>query len=125
MLFQELNDTVTPNQTITLRSTIHDLTFTNVLPGDSPTTDGTFAVTADIAELYPLFIKIQPQPPTADNVCATVASTLGWDPPLVCPQCAFNGKNYCLTLGAVQLGAILAKAAVTPVSAADIPASCP
>jgi hypothetical protein len=124
MLFQELNDTVTPNQTITLRSTIHDLTFTDVLPGDSPTTDGTLTVTADIAELYPLFIKIQPQPPTADNVCLTVASTMGWDP-AVCPQCAFNGKNYCLTLGAVQLGAILATTAVTPVSAADIPASCP
>lgn len=122
MTFQEEDTSVTPSNTITVHSTLHDLTFTNVLPGDSPATDGTFAVTADIAELYPLFIRVQPR--TADNVCSTVAFALGWDPQ-VCPQCAFNGTNYCLTLGAVQLGAILATTAVKPVSAADIPASCP
>jgi hypothetical protein len=124
MLFQQLDDTVTPNETITLRSTLHDLTFTNVLPGDSPATAGSLAVTADIAELYPLFIKVLPKPTTADSVCSTVASTLGWSP-AVCPQCTFNGTSYCLNLGAVQLGATLATATVKSVSAADIPASCP
>lgn len=125
MTFQEMDVSAKPSKTIAVHSTLHDLTFTDALPGDSPATDGTFAVTATIAELNPLLIKVQSQPPRADNVCLTVASTLGWNL-TICPQRAFDtSKNYSLTLGAVQLGATLTAAMVKHVSLGDIAAACP
>jgi hypothetical protein len=122
MTFQEVNTYVTPNVTVTQKSVIHDMTLVNVLPGDSSTKQGTFTVTADIAELAPLFVKpIVPQPPTPDGVCQTIASTST----ATCTACAFNGSSYCLTLGAVMLVATLSSAAVKQVSLGDIAASCP
>jgi hypothetical protein len=125
MTFQEIDASAKPSKTIAVRSTLHDLTFTDALPGDPPATDGTFAVTAAIAELNPLLIKVQPQPPTADNFCLTVASTRGWDS-TVCPRCAFDtSKNYSLTPGAIQPGATLTTAMVKQVSLGDIVTTCP
>lgn len=121
MLFQELNDTVTPNQTITLRSTLRALTFANVLPGDSARNEGTFNVTVDVGELYPLFIRIQPQPATVQSVCNALGAVSG-----SCQACAFNPSSAsCLTLGAVQLEATSTDSTVKQISMTDIASTCP
>jgi hypothetical protein len=121
MTFQQLNDRVTPNQTITVHSTLHDLVFTNILPAGFATASGTFDVTADIAELYPLFYRIDPPPPTLESVCNTLE---GVGSP--CETCGFNAASQtCLTLGSLQLEATLNAATVTQVSAGDIAATCP
>jgi hypothetical protein len=123
MTFQELNENVTPSVTVTQKSTIHDMTLVNMLPGDPPVTEGTFTVTADIAELAPLFIRpIVPQPATPSGVCDTITN----NSTAKCATCAFDSSdNYCLTLGAVQLVATLTSATVKQVSLGDIAASCP
>jgi hypothetical protein len=120
MTFTEVNQEVTPNETISVHSTLHDLQFVNILPADSSSPEGTFTVTADLGELYKLFIKIQPQPPTLENVCSTLAAV---DSP--CGACSFKPEIDCLTIGAVQLTASPASVAVKQVSVADISASCP
>jgi hypothetical protein len=119
MTIQELNDKVTPNETITVHPTLHDMTFTNVLPGGETDEQG-FTVTADIAELYPLFIRVDPQPPTTDSVCNALSAADS-----ACQACAFNGKTTCLTLGAVQLEATPSSTTIKQVSVGDIAATCP
>jgi len=123
MYFHEVNDYVTPSVPITVKSTIHDMTFSSLLPGDSSSSaTGSFTVTADLVELAPLFIKPEvPQPATGDGVCGTIKA----NSTATCATCAFDSNNNdCLTLGAVQLTATLTTATVTQVSLADIPASC-
>jgi hypothetical protein len=115
--FTELDETVTPSETINLTSTLHDLTFENVLPPDSGTTnEGKFTVTADLGELYKLFIRIQPR--TLENVCATLGAA-----DAACSTCSFKSAQECLTLGAVQLGAKQVDTTVKQVTALD--KSCP
>jgi hypothetical protein len=121
MAFQELDDRVTPNQMITVHSTLHNLVFADVLPGDSTTSAGTFDVAANIAELCPLFIRIDPLEPTVDNVCQLLA-----DAGAACETCAFDSSSKtCLTLGSRQLAATPATATVTRVSSGEIAADCP
>jgi hypothetical protein len=121
MAFQELNDRVTPNQMITVHSTLHNLVFADVLPGDSTVPAGTFDVTANIAELYPLFIRIDPPPPTVDSVCRVLEGVGN-----ACETCAFDsGSKTCLTLGSHQLVATPTTATVARVSPGDIAAACP
>lgn len=115
--FTELDETVTPSETIKLTSTLHDLTFDNVLPPDSATTnEGKFTVTADLGELYKLFIRIQPR--TLENVCATLGAA-----DAACSTCSFKSAQECLTLGAVQLGAKPVDTTVKQVTTAN--QSCP
>jgi hypothetical protein len=120
LTFKETNETVTPSETITVASTLHNLTFANVLPGDAAATEGTLTVTSDIDELYKLFIKIEPQPPTVENVCGAL-NTAG----SACEACAFDStKKHCLTLGAVQLGAKSVNTSVEQISVGNSAGNC-
>jgi hypothetical protein len=106
---------------ITVQSTLHDLVFTDIFPSDSETASGTFDVTADIAELYPLFYKVDPPPPTIESVCRALEGVGS-----ACQTRAFGSTSQtCLTLGALQLVATPSAATVVQVSAGDVAATCP
>ena len=53
-------------------TTIHDVTFRNVLPGSSTNGRGTFDATVDIGEIYPL-VTVIPNP-TKESVCMTLST---------------------------------------------------
>jgi hypothetical protein len=108
---------VHPFEDITVNTTIHDLAFENVLPTGAPARDGTVTATIDAAEVYPLFTQVPNR--DKDNVCAALAS---FGAP--CAACAHNAQPYCLTIGAVELGATETAIAVQPIAAANIPPSC-
>jgi hypothetical protein len=107
---------VNPDGPVTVNATIHDLTFTNVLPGGEAG-DGQVTATADIAELYPLFTLLAN--PTKDSVCEELYS---FGAP--CQTCAFSGQASCLTITAVQIDSTSTSASVVPIAPADIPAAC-
>jgi hypothetical protein len=79
-------------------TTGHDVTFKNLLPGNTDPSLAELDATLDVAELYPLFWQVPDA--TKDAVCATFAS---YD--VSCETCAANGQPYCLTVQAVQMSA--------------------
>ena len=109
---------VDPNDaTVVVGTTIHDLTFTNVIPADSPAKDGEVLTTIDMAEVYPLVTAVSN--PTKDSACS--AAGAAGSP---CDVCSFNAQPYCLVFNAVQIGAVQSPTAVMAISATDVPASC-
>jgi hypothetical protein len=102
---------------ITVNTTIHDLTLTNVLPAESAAKDGELKATADIAEIYPLFTKIPNA--TKESVCSQLAA---FGAP--CAICAANAQPYCLTIKAVELASTAAPTPVAPILASTLPVSC-
>jgi hypothetical protein len=101
---------------VVVDTTIRNLAFKDVLPG-GPSKEGELSATIDAAEVYPLF-RLVPNP-SPDSVCAALASAGA-----PCATCPHSGRPYCLAIRAVQLGAVATPTRVTPVAAADIPASC-
>ncbi len=107
---------VNPDGPVTVNATIHDLTFTNVLPGGNAG-DGQVIATADIAEIYPLFTLIPGA--TKDSVCQEL-NEFG----APCETCAFSGQASCLTITAVQIDSTSTSAAIVPIAPGNIPATC-
>lgn len=105
----------------TVRATIRNLAFTNLLPNadDTPRTDGSFSAIGDMADLAPLFFM--QDNPTGDSICTMLASDQYVTP---CATCAFNNETHCLTVGAVQLGAQVTTTSVKQVSVNDSDSSC-
>jgi len=105
----------TPN--VVVDTTIHDLTFTNVLPTGAARPDGEVSATIDAAEVYPLFRLVAN--PSKETVCSALGSAGA-----PCVTCPHNGQPYCLTIGAAQVEAMPASAPVMTITAASIPSSC-
>jgi hypothetical protein len=103
-----------------VKSNAHNVSFKNVLPGDTEATQGTFAATVDIGELYPLFQQLPPAERTKDGVCSQLSTVKA-----NCAACPDDSSQiYCLTLEAVDLGAALAPNPVQKIASSDIDSSC-
>jgi hypothetical protein len=103
---------------IQVRTTAHNVTFKDVLPGSTTATDGYFEATIDFGELYPLFPKVTP--PTSTGACGLLSQVSA-----ACTTCAHNGKPECLTVRAEQLGAVATSTQMKQVSLGDLAGSCP
>lgn len=108
-------------KTASVRATIRNLTFKNLLPGadGTPRTDGSFSASGYMGDLAPLFF-LQDNP-TAESICSLLGSNQYETP---CETCTFNSEQHCLTVGAVQIGAKVTTASITPVSENDSAAAC-
>ena len=104
--------------TVVVDATVHGFSFNDILPaGDAKAKSGQVTATIDAGEVYRLF-RLIPNP-TKDSVCQALASAGA-----PCAACAHNGQPYCLTIKAVQVAGTPATAAVKPVTAGSVPASC-
>src|SRR5687768_15120295 len=89
---------VHPREPLTIDMTIHNLTFTNVLPGAEEAV-GELTVEMDVNEAYVLFDQVPDSARNPEGVC-----TLLGDAGAPCAACSFgDGGPHCLTLKAVQL----------------------
>jgi hypothetical protein len=105
-----------PDANITVRTTIRNLRFTNVLPGGAEKR-GELSAEVDVREVYPLFTLIPNAMP--DSVCASLGQVGA-----PCAACSSDTKPYCLTLRAIGLGAQRQSQPVRTVAPADIGSSC-
>lgn len=105
-----------PDANITVRTTIRNLRFTNVLPGGDEKR-GELSAEVDVREVYPLFTLIPNAMP--DSVCASLGQVGA-----PCAACSADSKPYCLTLRAIGLGAQRQSQPVRTVAPADIGSSC-
>lgn len=124
------NNTPTPPLQIT--ADVYDLKFTDILPnGSTPSTTGTLSAKMDFRQLYVLFASLG-NTRTPDSVCKALSDaytpsdcaagdascTVGCE---ACP----DGKPYCLSVEAEDIGAVeAANLAVTPVTEQGRPATC-
>lgn len=109
---------VHPRIDVTVDLNVHDLTFTNVLPGDD--VEGELSVEMDVNEAYVLFDLVPESSRTPEGVCTILGMA---DAP--CVPCSFgSGEARCLALKAVQLQAVETSVAVQPIAAADRDPSC-
>lgn len=106
---------VHPRIDLTTDITIHNLTFTNLLPDSE---EGELSVEMDLSEAYVLFDMVPDSSRTPEGVC-TLLGQAG----APCTTCSFGG-DYCLTLRAVQLLAEESSIAVEPIAASDRDPSC-
>jgi hypothetical protein len=108
---------VHPRIDVTTDLTLHDLTFTDVLPATGA--EGEFSVEMDVNEAYVLFDLVPESSRTPEGVCTILGMA---DAP--CVACSFDGGEHCLTLKAVQLAAAETSLGVEPIAAADRDPSC-
>jgi hypothetical protein len=104
---------------VVVDATVRNFTLTNVLPG-STTKGGTLSAILDISELYPLFNQVPAGSRTPVGVCSVLQSEANTP----CVACPTTNQPYCLTLEAVQLGAVEGTAAIMSIASSDVPASC-
>lgn len=110
---------VHPRIDVTVDLTVHDLTFTNVMPG-AERPEGELSVVMDINEGYVLFDLVPDEQRTPEGVC-TVLGMAG----VVCEACPFgDGGSHCLTLKAVQLAATETSVTPNPIAADERDPSC-
>jgi hypothetical protein len=108
---------VHPRIDVTVDLTVHDLTFTNILPNDD---EGELSVVMDVNEAYVLFDLVPESQRNPEGVCTVLGMA---DVP--CQPCSFgDGGAHCLTLQAVQLAATETAIAIEPIAAADRAPSC-
>jgi hypothetical protein len=91
-------------------TTGRDVTFKNLLPGNTDPSIAELDATLDVAELYPLFWQIPDA--TKDSVCATFASY-----GVSCATCSFDNQPYCLSIEAVQVSTTQAPTPIQTVTA--------
>ncbi len=105
---------------VVVDTTVRNFTLTNVLPnGSTVAKNGGLSAVLDISELYPLFNQIPTSVRTPDGVCKALATANA-----TCAACPTSGQPYCLTLEAVQLGAVEGTTPIMPIAASAVPASC-
>jgi hypothetical protein len=106
---------------VVVDTTVRNFTLTNVLPNGSTTMKmGSLSAVLDISELYPLFNQIPASSRTPDGVCGVLQTEANTS----CAACPTTGQPYCLTLEAVQLGAVESTTALMPIASNQVPASC-
>lgn len=109
---------VHPRIDVTVDLTVHDLTFTNILPASG--LDGELSVEMDVNEAYVLFDRVPESSRTPEGVCTLLGMA---DAP--CVACSFgDGGEHCLTLKAVQLAAEESSIAVEAIGADERDPSC-
>jgi hypothetical protein len=108
---------VHPREPVIVDLTVHDLTFTNVLPNEG---EGELSVVMDVNEAYVLFDLVPDSSRNPEGVCTVLGMA---DAP--CQPCPFgDGGTHCLTLKAVQLAATETSIAIEPIAADDRDPSC-
>jgi hypothetical protein len=109
---------VHPREPVIVDLTVHDLTFTNILPNDDD--EGELSVVMDVNEAYVLFDLVPDSQRNPEGVCTVLGMA---DAP--CAPCPFgDGGTHCLTLKAVQLAATETSIAIEPIAADDRDPSC-
>jgi hypothetical protein len=99
-------------------TTVHDVVFEDVLPGEPPPDDGTLTATVDFQEVYPL-VNLLPDP-TKDEACDLFQKEGGFS----CQTCSFNQEPYCVTVKAVEILGTLTSTRVVTVAEDQIASSC-
>jgi hypothetical protein len=96
-------------------ATIHDATFTDILPGLTSTATSRLDAVLDFAELASFLWPGG----SADAICE--GSALAGDP---CEICPFNGEPYCMTFEAVDIRTQEVVSPIKRISPSDVAASC-
>ncbi len=103
---------------VTVNTDVWNLEMKDVLPNEStPNATGTFSATLDAREIYPLFYQIPGRTP--ETVCAALGQ---WG--VACEPCPKDNEVFCLTIEAVDLGAVESTASLSTVAQGDLDASC-
>jgi hypothetical protein len=105
---------------VVVDATARNFTLTNVLPGSPAANSRTLSAILDISELYPLFNQVPVESRTPAGVCGVLQQEANTP----CVACPTTNQPYCLTLEAVQLGAVEGTPAVMSIASSDVPASC-
>jgi hypothetical protein len=106
-------DPTDPRQMVT---TIHDATFTDILPGLDSTATSKVDAVFDFAELAPFL-----DPGGTKEALCQIAAASGSP----CETCPFSGEPYCMSFEAVQVSTQETSASIKRISSSDIPYPCP
>ena len=99
---------------MTVDGLVYDFTFTDTLPnGNTMSTSGELTATMDFRDLYELFTLLID--PTPESVCVALEESYGKP----CAPCPNDGQPYCLTIKAIELGAVPSSTEIEPVSELD------
>jgi hypothetical protein len=109
---------VNPKQGNVVFTTVHHVSFTDVLPGEPSPDDGEMRATVDFEEVYSL-INLLPNP-TKDDACTLFQNSGGFS----CETCDFNQQPYCVTVKAVEVQAVETPTQVVTVSSDQLSAAC-
>jgi len=107
-----------PADDVVLTMTVDNLTFENVLPNGGTPAEGTFSATLRAHEVYPLLTQLIGSSP--DVFCDALMSS--YEVP--CEPCPMTGEPYCVTLTAIDVGAVETTTVIEPVTLDGRDPSC-
>lgn len=107
-----------PADDVVITMTVDDLTFENVLPNGATPAEGTFSATLRAREVYPLLTQLIGSSP--DVFCDALLQSYATP----CEACPTDGAPYCVTLTAIDVGAVETTTQIEPVTLEGRDASC-